>query len=193
MAASNAPTPGGGSVSAAVGALAASMASMAGNFTVGKEKFREVETAVRGCLDRLAGHMETLLTLMEKDSEEYAKVTAAYKLPRGTDDEKAARKAAVQDALRAATAVPRDGVRASLAVAREAAVLIDIANPMLASDVGVAAVLAAAALEGCRLNVEINLAYLDDAALRQELQQELDAARQEAERIKGAVLGKLRK
>ena len=77
-------------------------------------------------------------------------------------------------------------------VAREAAALIDTANPMLASDVGVAAVLAAAALAGCRLNVEVNLAFLKDAALASEVRAELDAAEGECERCRTAVLAKLR-
>jgi len=193
MASSNAPTPGGGSVSALVWALAASMASMAGNFTAGREKFKDVEPRVRASLDALAAETERLLRLTEKDARAYARVTAAYKLPKGTQEEKAARGEAVQEALRAAMAVPREGVQACLAVARQAAVLIEIANPMLLSDVGVAAILAAAAVDGCRLNVEINLASLRDDAVKAEVAAELDAAQREAEGIKATVVAKLRR
>ena len=68
-ASSNSPTPGGGSVSALVGALGTTMASMAANFTAGKKKFRDVEEEVKSLLEKLNGSRESLLAVMQKDTE----------------------------------------------------------------------------------------------------------------------------
>ena len=100
-------------------------------------------------------------------------MAAAQKLPRGTDEEKAARRAAMQEALQAAAEVPRAAARACHQVLEIAAELVDKGNPNLITDVGVAAKFALAAMECAALNVQINLAYIKDdsynAACRKEM------------------------
>ena len=81
-------TPGGGSVSALVGALGTTMGEMAANFTVGREKFKDVEPEVKEILSKLESHREALLKFTIDDIEMYSKVTNAYGLPKGTDEEK---------------------------------------------------------------------------------------------------------
>jgi len=160
--ASNSPTPGGGSVAALVGALGAALGSMVANFTVGKEKFAAVEADVQRLLAGCEAAREELSALVQADMAEYGKVSAAYGMPRKTDEEKAARTAAIQQALKDAAQVPLKAVAAChrvLALNRE---LVDKGNPNLISDAGVSVALALAALECAALNVEINLSYIED-------------------------------
>jgi len=190
-AAAGIPAPGGGSVSAFAGALATTMGSMAANFTVGKKKFLEVEPRVKSILARLDRGRETLLELMDRDVEAYGVVSAAYRMPRETTEEKTARTAKIQEALVVAMDVPLRTVRACLDVLRELAQLVDIANPNLISDVGVSAILAEAALRGAKLNVEINLVSLKDEALARQTRAEVEGAEVEGARILCEVLTKV--
>ena len=171
-AASGEPTPGGGSVAALAGALACTMAQMAANFTTGKKKYQAVEAEVQERLAGLQAARDELGALMQRDTEAYGQVSAAYGLPKDTPEQKQARTAAIQDALVVAMAAPLDAVRACARALEATARLADVANPNLISDVGVAAVLGEAALRAARLNVDVNLAYLKDdglvAATRQE-------------------------
>ena len=105
-AASGAPTPGGGSVGALCGALGTTMASMAANFTAGKEKFRAVESRVQSALKLLDEARRKFLDLMHRDMDAYQAVMAAYRLPKQTDDEKTARSDAIQEALGNSLLVP---------------------------------------------------------------------------------------
>jgi len=190
-ASSDAPTPGGGSVSALVGALGVSMGCMAANFTVGRKKFRRVENRVREILARLDTARERLLALTEEDSRAYGAYEEARALPRETDAQKQARAAAIQRAMRGAMAVPLEVVRVARAVLDDLVGLVDVANPYLLSDVGVSAIVAEAALRGAKLNVEINLAYLKDEALAAETRRELAEARAGAAEALAAVSEKV--
>lgn len=173
-AASGSATPGGGSVSALVGALGTTMASMSSNFTIGREKFKDVEPKVREILYRCDNGREKLLDLMEEDIKSYGRVSEAYALPRYTEMEKGARSTAIQTALKEAMAVPLNTVRACIAILEDIRELAEIANPNLISDVGVAAILTNAALSGGRLNVEINLAQIKDEILVEAVRLEVE-------------------
>ncbi len=159
-------TPGGGSISALAGAIGASMAQMAANFTVGKKKFADVEEEVKGLLDGISGEAELLLACVDEDVAAYGAVSAAYSMPRASDDEKKARSEAIQKALVTAMAPPMKVVRACGAIADVLDRLAAVCNPMLISDVGVAAAIVKGALLGARLNVDINLSSLKDAQLK---------------------------
>ena len=186
-AASNKPAPGGGSVSALVGALAASMSEMAANFTVGKNKFASVQEQVAACLGRLEPCRRELLRLMDADVEAYEAVGAAYGMPRQSDEQKAARDEAVQRALKDAMEVPLSIVRECRVVAEMAAELVRIANPNLITDVGVSVILAEAACAAARLNVEVNLKYIKDESIAGELRPELDEIEQITAQYRRAV------
>ena len=174
-AAAGQPTPGGGSVSGLVGTLAAAMGEMAANFTAGREKFADVEAEIEAAIARLADAREKLLCLMQDDVEAYAAVGSAYGMSRKTDEEKAARRAAVQKALKDAMRAPLEVMRQCAAVGEVAERLAEIANPNLITDVGVSAILAAAAGASARLNVEINLKYIKDAELVAATRAEVEA------------------
>jgi len=196
-ASSNAPTPGGGSVSALAAALGTTMASMAANFTVGKKKYADVEEEVRGLLARLAEARDRLTAAVQADTEAYAKVSAAYGMPKSSDEEKAARKVAIQAGLKAAMQPPLEALRASRAAMTATRRLLDVANKNLITDVGVAAILLEAAARGAYLNVAINLKSLKDeetvAAARAECDEALSematSAAEVAAGVAGAVAG----
>lgn len=162
--ASNAPTPGGGSVAAVTGALAAGLVSMVCNLTIGKEKYKDVEADVQSILSRSEALRQRLAGLMQSDVEAYGKLAAAYKMPRSTDAEKQARTSAVQEACVTAANVP-------LAIAENCVEIINLCpeaaakgNVGAVTDVGVAVLLAEAALRSAILNVEINLNVIKDQA-----------------------------
>jgi formiminotetrahydrofolate cyclodeaminase len=189
--ASGAPAPGGGSAAALVGALGAALNSMVANFTVGREKFAAVEADVRRLLaesERLRGELERLT---QADTEAYGRVAAAQKLPRESEEQKAARREAVQEALKAAAEVPRAAVKAAHGVLEVAAELVDIGNPNLITDVGVAAKFGAAALECAALNVEINLAFIKDEAYNGACREEMAPLLEAGERMAGQVWEKV--
>lgn len=181
------PTPGGGSVSALAGALGTTMASMAANFTVGKKKFKAVEGEVRELLGQLDGLREKLLSAMQADTVAYGAVGAAYSMSRGTDEEKAARRSAIQAALRGAMEPPLEALRSCLEAVRVTRRLLDIANPNLITDVGVAAALLEASARGAYLNVAVNLKGMEDLALASAVEEECRSALEDARSLENEV------
>jgi formiminotetrahydrofolate cyclodeaminase len=159
---SSAPTPGGGSAAALAGALGASLLSMVASLpkprAASDEELQKLEEAGARSTE-LAKSLETLI---ERDSEAYDLVIGAYRLPKGTDEEKAARSARIQDALKAATQAPLDVMRACAAGIKLVPVLTAYGNANASSDVQVGLELLRAGLRGARLNVEINLGNLKD-------------------------------
>jgi len=187
------PTPGGGSGAALVGALGVALGEMAANFTRGKDNWEQVEAP----LARLEEHRLALLALTDADAEAYAPVGAAYALPRGTDEEKAVRRGAIQEALKQAAQVPLRAVERIADAIGELPTLAEYANKNLLSDVGVAAAFTLAALKTAWLNVEINLASIKDEEYVQDIrcgwQERLAAAEKTAaavwEQVSAAIDG----
>jgi formiminotetrahydrofolate cyclodeaminase len=159
------PTPGGGSASAFAGALGAAMGCMAANFTVGRKKFERVWPRVSELLEQCERAREALLGLADADVAAYSHVSRAYAMPKETPDEKAARAAAIRDALKLAMQAPSKTFAVCAETIRAIDELADLANPNLLSDIGVAAALLLAALEGAQLNIEVNLACIKDEEL----------------------------
>jgi formiminotetrahydrofolate cyclodeaminase len=190
------PTPGGGSVAAVAAALASTMASMAAGFTAGREKFKDVQAEIEQALARLADLRGRLLDMAHEDMAAYEAIMAAYKLPKATDADKAARAEAVRRATKASldlVARVLEAARDVVAVSRR---LADIANPNLLSDVGVAAELALGAVNAARINAEVNLAGYTDAADATAIRRSIAGTVAEAERLaaetREAVLKHLR-
>ena len=179
-AAAGTPTPGGGSVAALVGALATTMASMSTQFTVGREKFKQYDAQLKKILEGCEKSRETLLSLMEEDITVYGGLSKAYGLPKSTDEEKKARTEAIQKATVIAMEVPVKAVMSCLHVLELTRELVDIANPNLISDVGVAAILADAAFQCAKLNVEINLAAIKNPAVVEKVRNDVINAEKKA-------------
>lgn len=172
---SSAPIPGGGSAAALAGAMGAGLVAMVAALTVGRDEYADVEATARNLGATASTVRDDLLDLAQRDSEAYEAVVRARHLPRETDDERAARKAALNDAMRLAAEVPLETARAALQVVELAALIAPIGNRNAASDAGVAAQLASAAVRGAILNVRINLPYLPpESSLRAEAPAELE-------------------
>lgn len=173
------PTPGGGSLAAFMVSAAAATVSMAARFTSG-EKYAAVSEAMA----RRAAELDLLraraLELVQRDSEAYDRVTAAFGLPKSNDAEKSARSAAVQTAMKGALDVPFETMRLALGVLRLAREVAAALNPNLASDCGSGALAAAAGLEAAAANVRINAVSIKDAAYVQTRTAEAEAMRREA-------------
>jgi len=177
------PTPGGGSVAAVAAALASTMASMAAAFTAGKEKFKDVESEIQEALGRLATLRARLLDLAHADMDAYAAVMAAYRLAKASDEAKADRAAAIAKATRDSLDVVEAVLVAVGETIRIGRRLADVANPNLASDVGVAAELALGAARAAAVNVAVNLAGYQDTADAAAVRRRTDQAVAEAERV----------
>jgi formiminotetrahydrofolate cyclodeaminase len=185
--ASGAPAPGGGSAAALGGAMAAALVSMVCNLTIGKARFAGVEPEMRDILDRAEALRQELQALAEADVEAFNRLSAAYKLPRTTDADIAIRRDAIQASLRRATEVPLRTARAAAAVLPLCPPVAERGNQAAVSDVGIAALLAHAAVRSAVLNVEINLRVLEDQIyirqVRAEVARLTDGFAAEAERI----------
>jgi len=162
--ASSAPTPGGGSAAALAGAMGASLLKM----VAAMPKTRTGTPEERTALDAAAAELETLrqqlARLVDEDKKAYDLVTGAFKLPKGTDEEKAARSKAIQEAMKAATEAPLQTMRACAAVLGHARTVAAHGNQNASSDIEVGTALARAGLFGGDKNVEINLGSLKDEA-----------------------------
>ncbi len=190
-AAAKKPAPGGGSVSALVGALAAAMSEMSANFTVGNKKFASVEGTAQGMLEELADCRDTLLALIDLDVEAYGAVDEAYGMPKDTGEQKAARRKAMRTALLGAMAAPLDVMRQCSRVAAIAEELVEVGNPNLITDVGVSAILAEAACAAARLNVEVNLKFLRAPDVAEKAVAEMDGLSSRVQRCRERVARKV--
>jgi methenyltetrahydrofolate cyclohydrolase len=158
------PTPGGGSASALASAVGASLLMMVSGLPKTRSGSDEDRGALDGASSVLARLRTELTAAIDTDTAAYDQVVAAYKMPKASADEQSARKAAIQQALRAATDVPLGVMRSSAAALTEAVRVAAHGHRAAASDVGVAIVLLRAGARGARLNVEINTGSLADTA-----------------------------
>ncbi|MCC6667416.1 MAG: glutamate formimidoyltransferase [Polyangiaceae bacterium] len=168
--ASESPAPGGGSIAAALGALGAALATMVANLSSHKRgwdaRWKEFsDWAEKG----KAYHVE-LLRLVDEDTRAFNRVMDAFGLPKGSADEKAARKRAIQAATRYAAEVPLLVMKSALASMDVIRAMAEIGNPSSVSDAGVGALCARSAVMGAHLNVKINCAGLEDKAFVAEIQ-----------------------
>ena len=181
--ASSAPAPGGGGGAAMAGALAAALASMVANLTIGKEKFAQQEPEVKALLEEAEEVRQRLLGLVEDDAAVFNSFMSCYKLPKATEEEKAARTAAIRSAAKEAAEVPLAIARASYKVLTLAERLVRIGNPGVITDGACSALLARAALRCAEYNVRINLGLTKDEAYNQSVQEELTKLLNTAEEL----------
>ena len=168
------PTPGGGSAAALAGAIGASLLAMVAGLPKSRAATEEDVERLQAAGRRCAAIAGDLTTLVDRDSEAYDLVVGAYKQPKGTDEEKSARSAAIQQAMRAAIAAPLDVMRACAAAAEQGVVVAALGNPSASSDVRVGFELLGAGLRGAKLNVEINLGSVKDAAYVETVRREVE-------------------
>ena len=179
-AAANKPAPGGGSVSACAGALGAALVSMVCNLTRGREKFADVEAEIVAIVEASEAARHRLEQLLQEDTTAYNGVIAAYKMPKETAEDQAARSQAVQDGLIVAADVPLEICRVAVEVCRLSKVAAGIGNPQAVTDAGIGAILGEAAVVGAALNVRINLGSIKDEAYVAKAAAEIDEIQADA-------------
>ncbi|MBQ9410016.1 MAG: glutamate formimidoyltransferase [Bacteroidales bacterium] len=186
--ASESPAPGGGSVSAAMGAFGAALATMVANLSSHKrgwdarwKEFSDVAEEGQKLLDELLG-------LIDEDTAAFNRIMDCFSMPKGTDEEKATRARAIEEATLYAAQVPLRTMESALKALPLALRMAQEGNPASASDAGVAALAAVAGIRGARLNVRINCAGLSDKAPAQPLLQRADAIVAEAAALEAEVL-----
>lgn len=162
--ASAAPEPGGGAAAALTAGTGAALVSMVANLTVGREKYAAVQTDMVQARDRADALRLELLAAIDQDAESFRRVMDTYKLPRETEEQKAVRKAAIQQALREASEVPTRVIRLCEEVARWSKVVTEKGNVQLITDAAIAALLADSGAQSAALNVKINLGPIGDPA-----------------------------
>lgn len=187
------PTPGGGTAAAVAGAMGAALADMVSALTLSKEKYAAAHEAVRPIAEAAALARTEFLTLAREDSEAYDDVVGARRLPKETDEQKAARAHRIALANRRAAEVPMRTARAAVRLLAALPELAEKGNPNAASDVGAAALLLDACAEGALLNVGINLSGIEDPSFVSEMQRETAVLQEESQRLRSQVVALVRK
>jgi formiminotetrahydrofolate cyclodeaminase len=193
--ASSAPTPGGGSAAAIMGAMGAALVSMTCNVSIGKKGYEAVEAELLAVRDESEKLRLRLAAMVTEDVAAFDGLMAAYKLPKATDDDKARRSAAIQSSLTRATEVPLECARACAAVIALARRAAEHGYKGVVSDAGVGVLSAYSALRSAALNVYINAPALQDCAAAERYLTEIDAlvasAAQAHEAVYSIVRGRL--
>lgn len=182
------PTPGGGSAAALVGATGASLLAMVAGMPKSRTNSEDERRALDSAHPQLMAHRDTLVELIDRDAAAYDLVIAAFRLPKSTDEEKAARRAAVQKATQIATEVPLDSIRACVETMKAGRAAAAFGNPNAASDVKVGYRFLMAAAEGAKDNVEINLGGLTDTEVQSRIRDAAEALMAEAANIRDQIL-----
>jgi len=186
--ASESPAPGGGSISAYMGALGAALATMVANLSAHKRGWDDRWKEFSDVAEKGQALMAELLALVDEDTAAFNRIMDCFSMPKGTAEEKAARAAALEEATLYAASVPLRTMEASLKALPLALEMARKGNPASASDAGVAALAAVAAIRGAALNVRINAAGLADKTPAQPLLARADAIVAEALALQDEVL-----
>ncbi len=186
--ASSAPAPGGGSISALSSSLGAALGEMVISLTKGDD--------LKGEKEKLDILRKEFLTLMEKDTEAFNKVSKALKMPRGTEEEKEKRNKAKESALKEATLVPMEVLKKSGEAISFLESILDKVNPNVLSDIGVGAKMLTAGIDGAYLNVIINLSWIKDEEFKASILKEADTLKEkyltQGEELYNKVLNRLK-
>ena len=183
---SSSPAPGGGSIAALNAASAAALIEMVAHLTLGKEKYAAVEVA-----EKAASLKNQFLALIDEDSNAFNKIMAAFRMPKGSDEEKAVRSKAIQEATKGAALVPFKVGETANELFALADVVITRGNTNAVTDGAVAAMNTRAAVRGAFLNVKINLGSIKDQTFVDDLNGKMAAIEKEVDGKEQALLGKV--
>jgi len=192
LVAAGTPAPGGGSVAAYCGVLAASLGQMVCNLTIGKQKYAQAEPrlrAIRSELERLGARLRELIA---EDATSFEAVLQAYRLPKDSDEQKADRTAQIQIALRGAVDVPVETAQRGFDVLKLLGELADIGNPNALSDVGVGAQLAQVAIKAASYNISVNLDSITDRVAADTKREQMKSMIERSKTIAEQVEAKLK-
>ncbi len=168
--ASDAPAPGGGSAAALEGALGAALTAMVCGLTVGKKKYAEFQELAEEAQKKATDLKVRFVDVMDRDTEAFNVVSAAFGMPKATDEEKAARSAAIQEGLKGCTKTPFEMMELAVETLELTASILGKSNDSAASDLGVSALSLRAAVQGAWLNVLINIGSLKNKELAADYQ-----------------------
>jgi formiminotetrahydrofolate cyclodeaminase len=189
--ASSSPTPGGGSAAALSGAMAAALTCMVCQLTLGKEKYADVQDEMASLLSRAEEQRQRFQQLMAEDIAAYGKLSACFKMPRASEEERQARAAAIQQNLVEAALVPLEISERAVEVAGICERVAEIGNVNVLSDIAAAAMLAASAGTAAAWMVRVNLQSLKDAqtvgSLSRRLSQALDQITSRCQQVTSLV------
>ncbi|MDR1403271.1 MAG: cyclodeaminase/cyclohydrolase family protein [Tannerellaceae bacterium] len=186
--AGNDPVPGGGSISALNGAIAAALTEMVAGLTAGKKKYEEVDGQMRSIVVEAASIRDRFISYADKDSEAYKNVFAAFKRPKDTEEEKADRSRAIQEATKEAASVPMMVAEEMASVMETIIYVAHKGNQHAATDVCVAMMSARTCILGALLNVRINLLAIKEEAFVERMKKKADRLEAEALRIETKLL-----
>ncbi|MCD6204075.1 MAG: cyclodeaminase/cyclohydrolase family protein, partial [Candidatus Marinimicrobia bacterium] len=187
------PAPGGGSVAALCGSLAASLTAMVANLTHGKKGYERHNKKMNEVAVQAQNLKDELLRLMDLDTAAFNQVMDCFRLPRKTDEDKAKRNAAIQEATKNAANVPLQVMETSLKLLELTEIVAKYGNVNSISDAGVAALSADTAINGAGLNVLINLAGIDDREFVASMKSKVDSIRKESKRQIRRILNRVEK
>ncbi len=171
---SDAPAPGGGSVSALAGAQGAGLLKMVCDLTLGKEKYKDFEDAVKEVRPVFEEAEEALMAGIDRDTEAFNMVMAAFGMPKDSDEEKAARREAIQKGTIASTEAPLENMKQAFRALEAAEKLAGKFNPNCMSDFGVGVMNLKLCIQGAFMNVKINMPGIKDEGLAAELAKQAD-------------------
>lgn len=190
--ASNSPVPGGGSVAALSAGVAAALAEMVANLTVGKKGYEDAQEEMKEIVIKGANYRNEFVKDIDKDSDAFNEVMAAFKLPKETDEEKEARKNAIQAGSKNATLVP-------LLVAKNAFEMMEIiekvvekGNKNAVTDGAVAAMMARTAVLSALYNVKINLGSIKDESFVEEVTKQMEELEAKVGEVESRILSKVK-
>jgi methenyltetrahydrofolate cyclohydrolase len=172
--ASKASTPGGGGAAAVSGAMGAALISMVANFTIGKKGYEDVQDECQEILNKSEQLRADLTDAIKDDVDVFNRVMASYGMPKETDEEKAARSAEIQAALKEATDVPLQCAKLCREVVNLSQPIADKGNNNVISDAGVAVLAGYAGLRSAALNVYINIGGIKDKEFADDRRQQLE-------------------
>ena len=173
------PVPGGGSISALSGSIAAALTEMVAGLTIGRKKYAEVEEQMKQLVERVHKIRQQLILDVDRDSEAYNVVFAAFQMPKETDEQKAARSAQIQEATKIAANVPMEVARRVYSLLSDIEEVVSNGNQNAVTDGCVAMMSARNAIIGALFNVRINLTSIKDEQFVADMTAEADRLERE--------------
>ena len=191
LVASDSPAPGGGSASALCGAQGAGLVTMVAGLTVGKKKYADLQEKCQDVIEKGMPAASGLKAQIDRDTDAFNLVSAAFKMPKETDEDKKLRSKAIQDGTLVSTEVPFETMTLALEALKNANRLLDGFNTNAASDLGVAALELLACVKGAWLNVLINIGSLKDKEKAEEFRTKGLAVVREAEELANGIYARI--
>lgn len=189
--ASNAPVPGGGSVAALSAGVAAALTEMVANLTVGKKGYEDAEEEMKEVIKKGSSYRHQFVEDIDKDSDAFNEVMAAFKLPKETDEDKEARKNAIQAGTKSATLVPLQVAKDAFEMMELIEKVVERGNKNAVTDGAVAAMMARTAVLSALYNVKINLGSIKDAAFVEGVTKEMEELEAKVGVVESQILSKV--